>query len=124
MKTILVVDDEQDILHTLEMILTLEGYKVVLAYDGKQGLERIEDSLPDLIISDIMMPVMDGVEMTQKLRTKPATQRIPIIMLSAIQPDFRPEMKKSWDLFIKKPPDLDRLLQAISRLISQSPSSS
>ena len=118
MKKILVVDDKQDILQTLEMILTLEGYSVSLAYDGQEGLKWLKDSKPDLIISDIMMPIMNGIEMVKTIRANPSMKSIPIIMLSAVQPEARLTENKSWNVFIKKPPDLDKLLYTINQLLT------
>jgi DNA-binding response OmpR family regulator len=80
---VLVVDDNEDSLRIVESILRSAGFEVCLARDGKQGIEIAEASAPELIILDIMMPVMDGVEALQRLRDSPRTSRIPVILLTA-----------------------------------------
>lgn len=82
-KTILLVDDEDDILDLLTYNLKKEGYAVVTAHNGKEGLARAEETLPDAIILDVMMPEMDGFEVCRALRKNPATGHIPVIFLTA-----------------------------------------
>ena len=113
MSLILVVDDEPDIQNALEMILVLEGYEVITAFDGEEGLRLAAEKQPDLIISDIMMPRMNGTEMCQRLRQDPKTRDIPIIASSSIEPLVD---SHDWDLFLRKTADLDELLNAIQRL--------
>jgi DNA-binding response OmpR family regulator len=78
--TILVVDDEKNIVQLARLYLTNEGYRVETAFDGKQALERAKSVRPDLIVLDIMMPEMDGLTVVQELRK---TSRVPVIMLTA-----------------------------------------
>jgi DNA-binding response OmpR family regulator len=80
---VLVVDDNEDSVRIIEAILRSAGFEVSVAGDGKQGIEMAEATGPELIILDIMMPVMDGVEALQKLRASPRTSRIPVILLTA-----------------------------------------
>ncbi|MET0151517.1 MAG: response regulator [Candidatus Binatia bacterium] len=80
---VLVVDDNEDSVRIIEAILRSAGFEVSVAGDGKQGIEMAEATAPELIILDIMMPVMDGVEALQKLRASPRTSRIPVILLTA-----------------------------------------
>lgn len=81
-KVILIVEDEKDI-HVLLNELLSEKYKLLLAYNGLEALKIIEDILPDIIISDVMMPFMDGVEFCKKIKTNLKTCHIPFIMLTA-----------------------------------------
>lgn len=83
-KTILVVDDEEDVVEVLRMRLSKQGYQVEVACNGLEGLEFVKHHPVDLIILDIMMPVMDGTEMASHLKNEPRTETIPIIFLSAI----------------------------------------
>lgn len=83
-ETILVVDDEEDVVEVLRIRLLKQGYQVEVASNGFEGLEFVRHHPVDLIILDIMMPVMDGTEMASRLRDDPATAHIPIIFLSAI----------------------------------------
>lgn len=85
---ILLVDDEPDILEILKYNLVKEGYEVATANNGEEGLRRAEEFNPDLIILDIMMPVMDGVEVCRQLRTKPAFKNTIITFLTAREEDY------------------------------------
>ncbi|NBA96592.1 response regulator transcription factor [Pseudomonas sp. R5(2019)] len=83
MSTILIIDDEYLIAEILGMALEDEGYEVVKAANGAKGLELIEQAQPHLVITDYMMPVMNGLEFAQKLRQ--SDQRVPIILMSGAQ---------------------------------------
>lgn len=85
---ILLVDDEPDILEILKYNLRKEGYEVATAGNGEEGLKRAEDFQPDLIILDIMMPVMDGVEVCRQLRAKPEFNNTIITFLTAREEDY------------------------------------
>lgn len=85
---ILLVDDEPDILEILEYNLRKEGYDVATAGNGEEGLRKAEEFQPDLIILDIMMPVMDGVEVCRQLRAKPDFQNTIITFLTAREEDY------------------------------------
>lgn len=82
-RKILVVDDEVAIVKVLKDRLEIEGYEVLTAYDGAQGVEIAQKELPDLIILDITMPNMDGLTAARLLRNQPETSQIPIVMLTA-----------------------------------------
>jgi len=79
-KKILVVDDDRKIVDLIKLYLEKDGYKVLLAYDGKEALELARDTYPDLIVLDLMLPELDGVEVCRLLRTE---SDVPIIMLTA-----------------------------------------
>lgn len=85
---ILLVDDEPDILEILKYNLTKEGYEVATANNGEEGLRRAEEFKPNLIILDIMMPVMDGVEVCRQLRAKPDFKNTTITFLTAREEDY------------------------------------
>ena len=87
-KKILIVDDEPDILEFLQYNLKKEGYEVVTASDGKQALTVAENEQPHLIVLDIMMPELDGVETCRILREKKAFSNTPIAFLTARDEDF------------------------------------
>ncbi len=87
---ILVVDDEPDVVMFIERSLVSEHFDVITAYDGISALDLAESNGPDLILIDIMMPMMSGYEVCEQLRANPQTQYIPIItMSSAHTPDAR-----------------------------------
>ncbi len=85
---ILIVDDEQDILELIRHALNKEGYEVHIAVNGQQAIEKTAKVQPDLILMDVMMPVMDGMEACRQLKEDPATQLIPIIFLTARSEEF------------------------------------
>jgi diguanylate cyclase (GGDEF)-like protein len=80
---ILVVDDDEDIARFVEVNLKLHGFEVLLARDGAEALEVIERHRPDLAVVDLMMPRVDGLELTRRLRADPMTSALPVIMLTA-----------------------------------------
>jgi len=82
-ETILVVDDEEDILLLCRVNLEFEGYKVASASSGVEGLARIRDTHPDLVLLDVMMPTMDGWHVLEALTSDPTTADIPVVMLTA-----------------------------------------
>ena len=81
---ILVVEDDSDLRKILRAILMREGYSVLTAGDGEEGLEVVEAHHPDLILLDVMMPKMDGRELCRRLKANVRTSQIPIIMLTAM----------------------------------------
>jgi len=86
--TILVVDDEEPIQELLRFNLEKEGYLVCEAKDGQEALNSVEKDQPDLVVLDLMLPGMDGLEVCRKLRSNPKFQQIPIIMLTAKGEEF------------------------------------
>lgn len=82
-KRILVVEDDANTLMFVDYTLQQEGYQVVVAKDGLEGLKKAEDERPDLIILDVMLPGLDGYEVCSRLRLKPETANLPILMFSA-----------------------------------------
>ena len=80
---ILIADDEEDVKTVLQMYLESRGFRIVTAYDGLDAIEQARLELPDAILLDVMMPTMDGFEVCRTLKADPATQAIPIVMVSA-----------------------------------------
>ncbi len=83
-KHILLVDDDPDFVEAVKVIVESGGYDVQIAYDGQEGLEAVAEQKPDLIVLDVMMPVMNGHEACAKLKADDATREIPIILLTAV----------------------------------------
>lgn len=83
MARVLVVDDDPDIARFIEINLRLEGYDVEIAHDGVDALDRITREMPDLVLLDVMMPRIDGVELCRRLRANPLTATVPVVMLTA-----------------------------------------
>ena len=116
-KTLLVVDDDPDIADVLAAILADEGYAVATGSDGRV-LETALADPPDLVLLDFQMPVMDGVEVCQRLRQDPRTRDIPVIFLTATpEPLVRRRLGDCrYDGLIPKPCDLDELLDTVASL--------
>lgn len=83
-KKILLIDDDPDFVEAVKVIVENGGYEVRVAYDGAEGLEAVAQEKPDLIVLDVMMPVMNGHEACAKLKADPQTAKIPIILLTAV----------------------------------------
>jgi len=87
---VLIVDDETDVVEFIQRTLQTEGFDVVCAYDGIAALDLVDSEKPDLILLDIMMPMMSGYEVCEQLKANPQTQNIPIVCVSSAHtPDAR-----------------------------------
>lgn len=80
--TILVIDDEKDLANLLKVTLDAEGFNVIVAHDGEEGLRRAREKPPDLIVLDIRMPGMDGFEVLEHLKDKDDTRAVPVVMFT------------------------------------------
>jgi CheY-like chemotaxis protein len=109
--TVLVVDDDRSLRVVIRMVLEREGYDVLEAGHGGAALELMDGGRPNLIIADLKMPVMDGAELMGRLRSKPTTASIPIVLLSGLVPD--PEVSSLADAVLIKPFEPADLLAAI-----------
>ncbi|MBD3309477.1 response regulator [candidate division KSB3 bacterium] len=117
---ILVVDDDPLNVKFLSKQLASEGYTIIQAYSGAEALEKVEQRIPDLILLDIMMPGIDGYEVTKQLKTDPKTQDIPIILITALHsPDDKIRgLEAGADEFLNKPVDTTELRARIRSLLS------
>jgi signal transduction histidine kinase/DNA-binding response OmpR family regulator/HAMP domain-containing protein len=116
-KKVLVVDDEANIRRLLHQELEAEGYLVNEAKDGVAALESIKRDRPDLIITDIMMPHLDGFDLTAVLKTNPETATIPTLILSIVEDKAR-GLRLGVDCYLTKPIDVSLLLQNVDKLVS------
>jgi DNA-binding response OmpR family regulator len=112
---ILVADDDPDLLELLRLNLEAEGHTVAVACDGTEVLEMAMAVRPDLLVLDVMMPGLDGLEVTRRLRERPETAALPIVLLTAR--GSNPEILEGWqsgaDYYITKPFELEHLLYFI-----------
>ena len=118
----MVVEDIPNVLELLEVTLRFQGYEVISAHNGEEALDILAKESPALIISDILMPKLDGFSFVQKLRNNPKTQNIPVIFLSAtyVTPEDRLfAMSLGASRFIEKPIDTEDFLLTIAELLSQ-----
>ena len=123
-KTIMVVDDNPDIITIVKTILESKGYDVMSAYSGPELLTRLEGQKPDLIVLDIMMPQMDGLEVLTRLKGATDTSSIPVILLTAkVQyEDVLGGYKLGADYYITKPFTSTQLLNGINLLLGEAKS--
>lgn len=122
---ILVVEDVPHILELLGVTLRFKGYPIVTARNGQEALERIGEERPAMIITDILMPRLDGFSLVQKLRTDPKTSDIPIVFLSAtyVTPEDK-EFALSLGAvrFLEKPVDTEEFLLTVAEVLTAGPS--
>jgi DNA-binding response OmpR family regulator len=116
---VLLVDDDPVILKLLQVNFEMEGYTVMTAADGVEGLERARSERPDIILLDIMMPRMDGLQVTQALKDDESTKDIPIILLSAKAQasDIQAGRDMGADDYLTKPFDPLELLERVGDLL-------
>lgn len=117
--TILIVDDEEDILDLLQYNLEREGYATVLARDGREALQKAEDVQPDLVILDIMMPEMNGIEVCRRIRQHAHLRNTPILMLTALNSDedHVRGLDVGADIYVAKPVSVPVLLSQTKALL-------
>ncbi len=122
MKKILIIEDNEDIRDNLAEILELAGYATQTAENGKIGVEKAEKMLPDLILCDVMMPVLDGYGALSILQKKPQTAEIPFVFLTAKseKSDFRYGMNLGADDYITKPFESNELLKVVEMRLKRS----
>lgn len=118
---ILVVDDDPMIVRLLRLNFEMDGYEVVEASNGREALDAVAEHNPDLVVCDVMMPVMDGLEVVEKLRKDGKTSNLPIVMLSAKAQEIDIQHGKGAGAteYVTKPFDPDDLLALVARLISE-----
>ena len=119
MKKILIVEDNELNRDMLSRRLERRGYEITIAVDGQEGLEKMEQSTPDLVLMDMGLPIMDGWEATRQAKSNPLLNQIPIIALTAhaLEEDKKKALEAGADDFDTKPIELPRLLDKIESLL-------
>ena len=117
MRTVLVVEDEFGVADVIVAALEDEGYRVIVAANGRQGMDRLREAVPALIIMDFMMPVMDGAAMGAAVRADPTFAGLPIIMTSAISEPAVRERFPHYQAFLRKPFRVQELLDCVAELL-------
>ena len=120
-KKILVVDDEVDLVKTIQFSLELEGYKVLVSYNGEDALAQARKENPDLILLDIMLPKLDGYKVCRLLKFDEQYKHIPILMMTAKTQEKDKLMGKETgaDEYITKPFDMEELMEKIKEYLKQ-----
>jgi two-component system cell cycle response regulator DivK len=118
--TILIVEDDSRNLKLIRDLLQVKGYRTLEATDGKQGIESAKTNKPDLIVMDIHMPVMDGLEATRILKADEETKAIPVIALTsyAMKGDEKRILGAGCDDYITKPIDTRHFLKRVAKLLA------
>ncbi|MDX9875173.1 MAG: response regulator [Spongiibacteraceae bacterium] len=117
---ILLVEDERGISSAFALLLKIEGFRVTVAADGQAALDMLDQSKPDLILTDLRMPVMDGLELIQRVRAEPQHASIPILLMSGALPEsVAPAPFGGADAFLQMPAGVAELLNVIERLLKE-----
>jgi DNA-binding response OmpR family regulator len=118
---ILIVDDNESARRSLKLIFKKKGYEVETAGTGREAIEKAQGGSFDLVILDIMLPDIGGIEICQQLRSKPATIHLPIIMLSgrSLVPDKIRGLQAGANEYVTKPVDLDEMVARVEALLDR-----
>jgi len=123
-KRILVVDDEPDFTAIVQGFLEKEGFKVEVAYNGEEGLEKVRSNPPDAIVLDVMMPEKDGYTVCKELKGDDQTRNIPVILLTAVASHVSSTrythydgMSTEADDYISKPASAEEITKSLKRLL-------
>jgi two-component system response regulator MprA len=116
--TVLVVDDEIAITESLCDLLADAGHEAVAAGNGQEGLEAFEKKRPDLVVTDVMMPKLDGRQMVREIRSRPGGRDVAIILMSAAR-GIATDEGIGHDVFLEKPFGLDEFLDHVNRLTTR-----
>lgn len=114
MHSVLLVDDDCDSLSALEFVLEVHNCHVVVAQHGGAALTEVKKHLPDLVVTDMGMPEVDGIELCRRLKCLPALVSVPVILVSGGEPP--PDVPVEWDAFLPKPIDFYQLLATTDQL--------
>ena len=119
MPKILVVDDDQDIVYMIKSVLEKKGYEVQTASDGEEALKLVKINVPDLMIADLSMPVMDGWRLSMKVRQDERCKDLVIIVLSGLiaNEDNKIEPYEPYNVVISKPFDIMKLAEKVKELL-------
>ena len=114
--TVLVVDDDREALEALQGALAAQGHRVITAVDGREALDQAPRLRPDLVITDLLMPVLDGIGLAKALRADPLTATTRIVLCSGVAEGSVRPLFSDYDAFLHKPFELDELARAVGRL--------
>lgn len=118
--TILVADDEPEVLDLMRMLLEWEDYTVVEAADGQEALEKIRSTCPDLALLDVRMPRMDGLSVLEQLQIDPVLANIPVVMLSVVTtyPQVETALRKGAIAYLPKPFEIREIVRLVGQVLS------
>jgi two-component system phosphate regulon response regulator PhoB len=128
MKKVLIVDDDDDVRKLVSKLVERAGYEAIVAKNGVEGMDKVRQDAPDLIILDVLMPKQSGIRMYRELKTEELFQNIPVIVLSAIAPksffrsqqvldEFRGQSVPQPEAYIEKPEEPEELVELMRNLL-------
>jgi CheY-like chemotaxis protein len=117
MAVVLVVDDEVGIANLLADVLSDEGHRVMVAANGHEGFKRAEEERPDLVITDFMMPVMDGAQLIKAMAEHPDLKDVPIFLMSSAPEAAILDECSGYALFIRKPFEIYDVIDLVARVV-------
>ncbi|WP_199542258.1 response regulator [Paraburkholderia kururiensis] len=117
MTTLLLVDDDRNFLRALRLVFEIDGYRVLTAHDGVDAMALAAAQRPDAIVTDLMMPGVDGLELCRRLKVEWPTLRIPVVMLTATFP-LPAQGDWPWDVLLSKPVSAALLRRVVDSLLS------
>lgn len=117
MRTVLVIDDEFGVADVLSFALDDAGYAVATAANGREGLRKAKETLPDLIVLDFMMPIMDGQAALKAILSDESLKSIPVIMMSSVDEESIRNECKDFASFLRKPFPISQFLELVSSTI-------
>ena len=116
MKKILIIDDDLDMAETMAILLEDEGYNSTAFDDGAIGLKNMKQDRPDVVILDVMMPLVNGLDVFKFMKEDPSLRSIPVLLISASK---EPETDgEKWDQYLRKPFDIYKLIQEVGNLVN------
>jgi two-component system alkaline phosphatase synthesis response regulator PhoP len=120
-RRVLVVDDDGDLLRIMREKLIWAGYEVITADNGREGLDKVVTEKPDLVLLDVMMPELDGLEVCRKIKTNPETKRVKVAIFSVRSSPRDRELSAEYlaDAHISKPVSMDMLLKIVGRILEK-----
>ena len=121
MAVVLVVDDEVGIANLLSDVLSDEGHRVLVAANGREALRRAEEERPDLVITDFMMPVMDGAQLMKAMAAHPDLKDVPVFLMSSAPEAALHDLCSGYALFVRKPFRIYDVVDLVARVVRATP---
>lgn len=120
MPRILIVEDNEDNLDMISRRLERRGFQIVAARNGEEGVQCAHDQMPDIVLMDIDLPIMDGYEATRQIKASPATRHIPVVALTAnaMVGDMEKTLAAGCDAYESKPVDFPHLMETLHRFLN------
>ena len=124
-KKVLIVEDTEDIRESMRLLIQMQGFEAVVARDGYEGCQMAAKELPDLILMDLALPGMDGIDATREIRSRPETVGTPILGVSSYSDRFGAEaLQAGCDEVMSKTVFFDKYIPTLQRYLTHSPSAS